>query len=228
MWLGARHLGAKFFAVGQIGVLWYPEALGDTPVTPLFTGGSCCSVHEICLELTRWRSLETSKVIVTRIWFEHVISEIKPKDFFPHVWLSMLRTGKAWLYVPSRYRTAAALPPSLSSGKELKTPLLCMPMKIFSSLSSEWSFYVRYLERGRQMGWTLVRINCSQWNTTLYMSTSQWISACSPRSHKGEHHTSYRRWQQILFVAAVTADDSRHSAWKSASVAQKKVFLHSI
>lgn len=37
----ARHLGDKFFAPGQTGFLWYPEALRDTPVTTLFTAGSC-------------------------------------------------------------------------------------------------------------------------------------------------------------------------------------------
>lgn len=153
-----------------------------------------------------------------------MISEIKPKDFFfPHVQLSMLRTGKAWLYVPSRYRQAVALPPSLLVvGKSSKLLSYTCQWRFFSSLSSGWSFYVRYRERGKQMGWTHVHINCSQWNITLYMSTSQWISARSPRSHKGEHHPGYRKWQQISFVVAVTADDSCHSVWTSTSVAQKK------
>lgn len=102
-------------------------------------------------------------------------------------------------------------------------------MKIFSSaLSSGWSFYARYLKCGRQMGWTPVPMNCCQWNTTLCTSTSQWISAYSQRSRKGEHQAGYRKWQHILFVVAAAAADGQHTAWKSTSVAQKKVSPHSI
>lgn len=97
-----------------------------------------------------------------------------------------------------------------------------------SALSSGWSFYARYLKCGRQMGWTPVHMNCCQWNTTLCTSTSQWISAYSQRSRKGEHHAGYRKWQRILFVVAAAATDGQHTAWKSTSVAQKKVSLHSI
>lgn len=103
-------------------ILWYPEPLGDTPVTPLHSWQLL-----FCTSGLGDVPLESSKAGVTWMGSEHIISETISKGFplYAEDWKSMIWPS---YYLKNGSNSASKF---TSSGKELSTTLPCLLMKIF-------------------------------------------------------------------------------------------------